>query len=196
MKGLRYLLLLALLAVYSAAAAALDPDTDTVSPAAQADAESVPSKLLAATINESTNNATNTPSNTPTTAPTRTGPTLNGPSLGSAVVATNPVGVFLTLIFIVVIILAAAWLLRRVGPVSMVGGQSIRILAVTSLGAREKILVIDVAGQQELIGVAPGRISHLHHYDQAVIDIDSNLQNNFSSKLKQLLDAGQRGAKS
>lgn len=200
MKAVRCLLLLALVAVYSAVAAASDPVAEQLSSAVQTDADlsarENPSEAAPATQGATPTTTRSTTATSTTTTSTTPTPRLSGPAVGSAVIATDPVGVFLTLAFIIAIILLAAWLLRRVGPVSIAGGgQSIRILAATSIGAREKILVIDVAGQQELIGVAPGRISHLHHYDQAVIDINADQNTNFSSKLKQMLDVGQRGVK-
>jgi flagellar protein FliO/FliZ len=47
---------------------------------------------------------------------------------------------------------------------------------------------VDIAGQQVLLGVAPGRVTHLTSFDQPVIT-EATSSNDFSSKIKQLMQA-------
>lgn len=110
------------------------------------------------------------------------------PTLGSAVVTTNPLRVVFGLLLVVGLIFAVAWLLRRLSSVSMLAGQGMKVVATLSVGPREKVLLVDVGGQQLLLGVAPGRVSHLQSFEQPVIALDSQPSGEFSIKIKQLLN--------
>ena len=69
--------------------------------------------------------------------------------------------------FLVVIgfIFFMAWLMRRSGRFGYGSGQIIKIISSMSLGMREKILVIEVGGENIVVGVAPGQIRTLHVLD-------------------------------
>jgi flagellar protein FliO/FliZ len=54
-----------------------------------------------------------------------------------------------------------AWLLKRHGGVRMNATAPVKIVGGIPVGNREKILVIEVAGQWIVVGVAPGRVSTL-----------------------------------
>lgn len=110
-------------------------------------------------------------------------------AVGSSVVTAEPFTVVFGLLFVVSLIFLVAWLLRRLGTVSMVAGQAMKVVATLSVGPREKVLLIDVGGQQVLLGVAPGRVSHLQSFEQPVVNIDSLPRSEFSSKIKQILAA-------
>ena len=65
------------------------------------------------------------------------------------------------LIAVLVVILGCAYLLRRLQGVS--GGQAnlIKVKAMSSLGPREKIALIEVSGQWILVGVAQSQVNHI-----------------------------------
>lgn len=72
------------------------------------------------------------------------------------------VQVTLGLVLVLVAIFFIAWLLRRTGKFySQTGGQ-FRILGGLSMGARERIVLVQLADTQILVGVAPGSIRKLH----------------------------------
>jgi flagellar protein FliO/FliZ len=94
--------------------------------------------------------------------------------------------------FLVVIgfIFFMAWLMRRSGRFGYGSGQVIKIISSISLGMREKILVIEVGGENIVVGVAPGQIRTLH-----VLDGNTELTNKADIKshtenrgFKQLID--------
>lgn len=94
--------------------------------------------------------------------------------------------------FLVVIgfIFFMAWLMRRSGRFSYGSGQVIKIISSMSLGMREKILVIEVGGENIVVGVAPGQIRTLHVLDgntqlASKADIKSHTE---SRGFKQLID--------
>jgi flagellar protein FliO/FliZ len=54
-----------------------------------------------------------------------------------------------------------AWLLKRHGGVRMNATAPVKIVGGIPVGNREKILVVEVAGQWIVVGVAPGRVTTL-----------------------------------
>ena len=73
--------------------------------------------------------------------------------------------VVLGLAAIVVLILALAWVLKRVNRFT--GFQNQQLMSITGqmpLGIKEKLIVVEVAGQHLLLGVTPTNISLLHTF--------------------------------
>ncbi|MDH5802647.1 MAG: flagellar biosynthetic protein FliO [Gammaproteobacteria bacterium] len=66
------------------------------------------------------------------------------------------------LVAVLLLIGAAAWFARRFGNFHSTAGGDLRVVAGLALGARERLLVVQVADEQLLLGVAPGRVSKLH----------------------------------
>jgi flagellar protein FliO/FliZ len=86
------------------------------------------------------------------------------------VAATNPVepsfagGLAQTLLglgVVLALIWGAAWLLRRLNVGAPSAGSAIRVLATQALGQRERVVLVEVADQWLVLGVAPGRVSAL-----------------------------------
>ncbi len=69
------------------------------------------------------------------------------------------------MLFGLVVVLAAvfvvAFVARRLRGVSGTGGNGIEVLASTSLGAKEKAVIVRVDGERMLLGVASGQVSLL-----------------------------------
>jgi len=88
-------------------------------------------------------------------------PAMAADSVGTA--ATTPSGLQALLGFAVVLALmaAAAWLLRRFGMPRMTGNTPVRIVGGVSVGARERVLVVEAGDQWIVLGVAPGRVNAL-----------------------------------
>lgn len=75
--------------------------------------------------------------------------------------------VVLSLFGIVALILAAGWLSRRVQSRGMPGGRRIRCVESFSVGARERLLLLDADGKRLLVGVGQGGMRTLHVYEGA-----------------------------
>lgn len=56
---------------------------------------------------------------------------------------------------------AAAWALKRFGGSRAMGGGVIKIIGGISVGSRERVLLIEAAGQWIVVGVAPGCVNAL-----------------------------------
>ena len=58
-----------------------------------------------------------------------------------------------------------AWIMRRMNRWQMSAGGSLRLLGGLSLGARERILLVQVGDTQLLVGVAPGYVRKYEFVD-------------------------------
>jgi len=65
------------------------------------------------------------------------------------------------LLLMIVVIVALAAVLKRVNGLQRSLPGAIRVVSVTSVGARERLMLVEVGGQQLLVGAAPGRIQTL-----------------------------------
>jgi flagellar protein FliO/FliZ len=69
--------------------------------------------------------------------------------------------VTLSLILVVALLLALAWALRRLNRLQPQGAGGLRLLGGLSLGARERILLVEAEGRRVLVGVSPGGLRTL-----------------------------------
>lgn len=67
-----------------------------------------------------------------------------------------------SLVFIVFLILAAAWLTRREGWLRNGSQASLKVLGSQSLGARAYVALVEVDDARLVLGVTPNNISLLH----------------------------------
>ena len=105
--------------------------------------------------------------------------------------------VLLGLIAVLAMMAASAWLLKRFGVTKAAGAGTIKIVGGISVGNRERVLVVEVADQWIVVGVAPGRVNALatmsrQGQEQAgpvVSTLDAApAASNFSAWLKQKMD--------
>lgn len=60
------------------------------------------------------------------------------------------------------LVFACAWLARRFGFPRLAGSQSVKVVSSTSIGTRERVVVVEVAGTWLVLGVTPTQVSALH----------------------------------
>lgn len=70
------------------------------------------------------------------------------------------------LVIVLLCIVALAWIAKRFNRLQSTPDGSLRVLGGMSMGARERIVLVQVGENQLLLGVAPGRINTLHVLDQ------------------------------
>ena len=68
----------------------------------------------------------------------------------------------LGLLLVLGLIFALAWLLRRVQQTGSRQGQVIELISSRALGARDRLVLVQVGNEQILLGLTPGRITPLH----------------------------------
>jgi flagellar protein FliO/FliZ len=98
------------------------------------------------------------------------------PSIGGAV---------LNLLLVLGLILALAWVVRRFkGGRGAPGQGQLRIRASLSLTLKERIVLVDAAGEHLLLGVSPTGITCLHRYATPPAEIAPDAQFSFASLLR------------
>ena len=70
----------------------------------------------------------------------------------------------LTLVILAVVL--AAWLLRRVTRTQARNGTGLRVIGGLAVGSRERVVLIEAGTTRMLLGVAPGQVSTLHVFEQ------------------------------
>lgn len=95
--------------------------------------------------------------------------------------------IVLTLIFIVGLIFACAWLIRRMSGGVGLNSKHMQVISVMPLGAREKLMIVRAAHEYLLIGVTAQSIQTLHRYDEPVEFHSKVIASPFADRLKGLL---------
>ncbi|WP_165856675.1 flagellar biosynthetic protein FliO [Marinobacter sp. JSM 1782161] len=108
--------------------------------------------------------------------------TSNGPdSLGSLLTLA------LGLLAVIALIFGCAWLVKRMNGLSGMNSQAIKIVSVMSVGARERIVLIEVGGTQILVGITANTIRTLHVFDEPVVDGKAGNDSEFAKRLQAMI---------
>lgn len=99
------------------------------------------------------------------------------------------------LVLVLLAIVVLAWFLRRVPGVATPGQGAIRLLAVRSIGARERLMLIQVGAEQILIAVTSAGVTHLHTLAQPIEPpADEPWSGDFASLLERFKRGGKPGS--
>ncbi|MBK1653794.1 flagellar biosynthetic protein FliO [Allochromatium vinosum] len=96
------------------------------------------------------------------------------------------------LVLVLLAIVVLAWFLRRVPGVATPGLGAIRLLAVRSIGVRERLMLVQVGSEQILIAVTATGVTHLHTLAQP---IEPPADEPWSGDFASLLERFKRGGK-
>ncbi|MGL4318591.1 MAG: flagellar biosynthetic protein FliO [Pseudomonas sp.] len=97
------------------------------------------------------------------------------------------------LLLVVGLIFALAWVLRRVQQITPRGGQVIKLVASQALGPRDRLLLVQVGGEQILLGISAGRIAPLHVLKEPVqLGEGEAATPEFAQRLMELLGKDQK----
>jgi len=66
------------------------------------------------------------------------------------------------LLLILVLIIGGAWLFKRYGNLTLGGKGIVKVLGGASVGARERVVLVEVERTRLLLGVAPGSVRMLY----------------------------------
>src|SRR5690606_28769319 len=119
-----------------------------------------------------------------------------GPASGTLGSGQNAVGsvclfsVMLALVAVVVMIFATAWLIKRFTGLSALNNRQIKVLATLPVGARERVVLVEVGEQQLLLGVTPQQINTLHAFKEPVVIPDTPATSDFAQRLQAILSKG------
>ena len=93
----------------------------------------------------------------------------------------------LTLIFIVGLIFACGWLVRRMAGGTSFNHRHIKVLSVMPLGTREKLMLVKAFDDYLLLGVTNNNINTLHRFDEPPDLTELPLTSPFADRMKGLL---------
>lgn len=80
---------------------------------------------------------------------------------------TSVFQMFASLAFVLALIFGLGWMLKRVQRLrGSSAAAPMRIEAGLQVGARERVVLLQVGGQHVLVGVAPGQVRTLHVFAQ------------------------------
>lgn len=105
--------------------------------------------------------------------------------LNDPVTTSSILQVIFGLIVVLMIIGISAYMLRRFGRFSTMDNGIVKVITSLSMGARERIVLLQVGEKQILVGLSAGRMQTLCELDTPVVidESDSTLTNHFSDKL-------------
>ncbi len=91
------------------------------------------------------------------------GAAARAPGIGNA--APQPPSLFgavLALLLVLGLIVGLAWLLKRMPGSGFRPAEGLKVVASLNVGAKERVVVVDVNGEQLLLGVSAGGVRTLH----------------------------------
>jgi flagellar protein FliO/FliZ len=94
----------------------------------------------------------------------------------------NLLQVISSLAVVLALIVGASWLLQKVRTQTQGRGQLIHIESSVSVGTRERVMLIEVAGKWVLIGVTPSHISTLMRLNESPLDTKNNTEPTITAK--------------
>lgn len=71
-------------------------------------------------------------------------------------------GAVLALLLVLALVVGLGWLLKRMPGSSFRQAEGLKLVASVAVGAKERVVVLEVNGEQMLLGVTAGGISKLH----------------------------------
>ncbi|SFQ10565.1 flagellar protein FliO/FliZ [Nitrosomonas cryotolerans] len=81
------------------------------------------------------------------------------------------------LLLVLIVIGAATWLLKRFAIIPTTTSNAIKIISTTSIGQRERIVILEVGDTWLVLGVAPGRVSTLHSMEKISMKPSDDISN-------------------
>jgi flagellar protein FliO/FliZ len=123
------------------------------------------------------------------------GGTAAGAPAASAATATADLGasalqMFFGLVLVLALLLGALWLLKRIGaPRGPVAGL-LRVVAGVAVGARERVVILELGNSWLVLGVAPGQVTTLAEIPRQEVPTSARSPANrdFPAWLKQIID--------
>ncbi|MGM0953510.1 MAG: flagellar biosynthetic protein FliO [Pseudomonadota bacterium] len=91
------------------------------------------------------------------------------------------------LLAVIAIIYGCAWLIRRMTGMTGMNNNAIRVVSVMAIGARERIALVEVGGQQILLGITPSAIRTLQVFEEPVVDASTPANSDFARRLQGMI---------
>ncbi|MDB6062944.1 MAG: flagellar biosynthetic protein FliO [Verrucomicrobiaceae bacterium] len=115
---------------------------------------------------------------------------VDAPAQSAPAVVPSPLNMVWGILFLLALVAGAWWLVRRSGGLPLQSGRGMKVIATLTLGPRERVVLIEIAGEQWLLGVAPGNVNLLHRFEQPILTGPND--DDFGSKIRAVLQQGLR----
>ena len=103
----------------------------------------------------------------------------------SSIGPADVMGVGSGLVVVIAAIMLVGFLYSRSRAVHGNGNKVIKILATQTLGPKERIVLIEVADKQMVLGMTSSQVQTLHVFDESVVDTsEQTISHSFAEKLK------------
>ena len=90
-------------------------------------------------------------------------PAADMPRQTARTVASGDIAAWsLGLLIVLGVFFLCVWGVRKLGGLTLGGGEKMRVVGGVSLGMREKVILLQAGKKQLILGVTPGRIDTLH----------------------------------
>ena len=100
--------------------------------------------------------------------------------------AGNVVSLIMALLFVLFIIFAIAWLAKKFN-LTPTSSEHFKLINSMSLGGRERIVIIEVQGEQHAIGVTNQSVNHLFKLNDKIEKVTPQLSdNNLINKINKI----------
>lgn len=101
-------------------------------------------------------------------------------ALAADAIAASPTGGVLKMVLGLAVVLAVmallTWVLKRMMPGAGGNKQSVvRVVGGVSVGSRERVVVVEVAGRWIVVGVAPGQVNGIADLEAGSLQISENV---------------------
>lgn len=84
----------------------------------------------------------------------------------SALSTENTMQMLGGLVLVLIVILGLAWILKRFSLVPGTANGTMKLVAATGIGQRERVVIVEINGTWLVLGVAPGRVNMLHSMEK------------------------------
>ncbi|MBU2706857.1 flagellar biosynthetic protein FliO [Zooshikella marina] len=95
--------------------------------------------------------------------------------------------VILALTVVLLVIFAAAWVVKRTGAIKPMTSPVIKNLAVMSVGSKERLVLVQIGDKQILLGISPAGMNTIHVFDQPIVTTKQEANNDFSKRLMEMI---------
>ncbi len=118
-------------------------------------------------------------------------PAASAPAPASIASFGTLVGMAGSLLLVIGLILLCAWLLKRMGSLQAGGSGVLKLRASLAVGMKERVVLVEAAGETLLLGVSPGGVTCLHRFEGPV-PAETNAPAGFAQLLHKQLGLGPR----
>lgn len=112
------------------------------------------------------------------------------PAAATADLGASALQMFFGLVLVLALLLGALWLLKRISaPRGPVAGL-LRVVAGVAVGARERVVILELGNSWLVLGVAPGQVTTLAEIPRQEVPTSARSPANrdFPAWLKQIID--------